>query len=259
MGSWFQQNFVEPGKVPMLLALVSFVLTFVITRTITRLIRAGRGPFRNIGGSGGLHIHHVVPGVLLMVIGGFGAVGSGRHGVGAAVWAVVFGAGAGLVLDEFALILHLDDVYWTEDGRRSVEVVVLAAALALLVLSGFSPLDVDSLSPEERQDRASVLVSLAISFGFVLITLLKGKLPMALVGVLVPPVAIVGALRLARPGSVWARRFYRRRHRARARMTLRAYHRDRRWSAPRRRVQDWIGGAPDDERAERAAKQAPPH
>ncbi|QHY95131.1 hypothetical protein SSPS47_08345 [Streptomyces sp. S4.7] len=256
MGSWFHQNFVEPGKVPMLLALVSFVLTFMVTRMITRLIRAGKGPFRNVR-PGGMHIHHVVPGVVLMVIGGFGAVGSGRHGVGAAVCAVIFGIGAGLVLDEFALILHLDDVYWTEQGRRSVEVVVLAAALALLVLSGFSPLGVDSLSPEERQDRTSLLLSLVLSFVFVLIALSKGKLWMALVGTLVPPVAIVAALRLARPGSPWARRFYRRRHRARARMTLRAYHRDRRWSAPRRRVQDWIGGAPDDER-KRAATPAPP-
>ncbi|WP_329032781.1 hypothetical protein OIE71_08685 [Streptomyces sp. NBC_01725] len=256
MGSWFHQNFVEPGKVPMLLALVSFVLTFMVTRMITRLIRAEKGPFRNVR-PGGMHIHHVVPGVVLMVIGGFGAVGSGRHGVGAAVCAVIFGIGAGLVLDEFALILHLDDVYWTEQGRRSVEVVVLAAALALLVLSGFSPLGVDSLSPEERQDRTSLLLSLVLSFVFVLIALSKGKLWMALVGTLVPPVAIVAALRLARPGSPWARRFYRRRHRARARMTLRAYHRDRRWSAPRRRVQDWIGGAPDDER-KRAATPAPP-
>lgn len=256
MGSWFHQNFVEPGKLPMLLALVSFVLTFAITRMITRLIRAGRGPFRDIG-SGGTHIHHAVPGVALMVIGGFGAVGSGRHGVGAAVWAVIFGMGSGLVLDEFALILHLHDVYWSEQGRQSVEVVVLAAALAALVVSGFSPLGVDSLSPEEREDRASLLVSLGISFVFVLITLLKGKLPMALVGVLVPPVAIVGALRLARPGSVWARRFYSRRHRARARMTLREYHRDRRWSAPRRRIQDWIGGAPTDERNPRPTP-APP-
>lgn len=256
MGSWFHQNFVEPGKLPMLLALVSFVLTFAITRVITRLIRAGKGPFRNIS-PGGTHIHHVVPGIVLMVVGGFGAVGSGRHGVGASVCAVIFGLGAGLVLDEFALVLHLDDVYWTEQGRQSVEVVVLAAALALLVLSGFSPLGVDSLSSEERQDRASLLVSLGFSFVFVVVTLLKGKLPMALVGVLVPPVAIIGALRLARPGSVWARRYYRRRHRARARMTLRAYHRDLRWSAPRRRVQDWIGGAPDDE-PKRNAPPTPP-
>ena len=76
MGHWFHRNIVEPGKLPLLLALTSFILTFVVTRTITRLIRAGKGPFRNVT-SGGLHIHHVVPGVVLTVIGGFGAVGSG--------------------------------------------------------------------------------------------------------------------------------------------------------------------------------------
>ena len=117
MGHWFHRNIVEPGKLPLLLALTSFVLTFLITRIITRLIRAGKGPFRNVT-PGGVHIHHVVPGVVLTVIGGFGAVGSGRHGFGAAVCAVVFGIGAGLVLDEFALILHLDDVYWTERGPQ---------------------------------------------------------------------------------------------------------------------------------------------
>lgn len=118
MGHWFDQNFVEPGKLPLLLALAAFVLTFAITRLITRLIRAGKGPFRNVT-PGGLHVHHVVPGVVLTVIGGFGAVSSGRHGVTAGICAVIFGMGAGLVLDEFALILHLDDVYWTEEGRRA--------------------------------------------------------------------------------------------------------------------------------------------
>ena len=118
---------------PLLLALTAFVLTFLITRVITRLIRAGKGPFGNIS-SGGVHIHHVVPGVVLTVVGGFGAVASGRHGFGSGAFAVVFGIGAGLVLDEFALILHLDDVYWTEAGRKSVEVVVLTAALVGLVL-----------------------------------------------------------------------------------------------------------------------------
>jgi hypothetical protein len=244
MGNWFEANIVEAGKLPMLLALASFVLTFLITRTVTRLIRAGRGPFRNIT-PGGVHIHHVVPGVVLTVVGGFGAVGSGQRGVTAAVCAVVFGIGAGLVLDEFALIVHLDDVYWTEEGRRSVEVVVLATALALLVLGGFAPLGVDSLTPEERQNRASLISTLLLNFVLVVITFLKGKPTMALIGVLVPFVAVFGAIRLARPGSLWARRFYRRRHRARARAALRSYRHDRRWNKPRRRFQDLIAGAPD--------------
>ncbi|MEV7276623.1 hypothetical protein [Streptomyces sp. NPDC093111] len=241
MGHWFSRNIVEPGKLPLFLALTSFVLTFAVTRTVTRLIRAGKGPFRNVS-SGGLHIHHVVPGVVLAVLGGFGAVGSGREGIGACVFAVVFGIGAGLVLDEFALILHLDDVYWSDDGRKSVEVVVLTAALVLLALAGFSPLGVDDMTAEERQDRAGFVLTLTVNFLFVLITLVKGKFRMAVLGTLVPFVAIVGAVRLARPGSWWARRFYPRRHRARARSRIRAYRHDKRWTRVRRRAQDLIGG-----------------
>ncbi|MER5501779.1 MULTISPECIES: hypothetical protein [unclassified Streptomyces] len=244
MGHWFERNIVEPGKVPLLLALAAFVLTFAVTRFVTRMIRAGKGPFRNIT-PGGMHIHHVVPGVVLSVIGGFGAVASGRHGLGAGICAVVFGVGAGLVLDEFALILYLDDVYWTEEGRRSVEVVVLTAALVLLVLAGFSPLGVNELSSDEQQDRLGVILTMVVNFGFVLIALFKGKARLAVIGALVPFVALVGALRLARPTSMWARRFYRNRHRARARALLRAYHHDVRWAGPRRRFQDLIGGAPD--------------
>ncbi|MFF4172666.1 hypothetical protein [Streptomyces sp. NPDC001744] len=242
MGHWFSRNVLEPGKLPMLLALASFVLTFLATRTVTRLIRAGKGPFRNVSGSGGLHIHHVVPGVVLSVVGGFGAVGSGRHGVGAAVSAVVFGIGAGLVLDEFALILHLDDVYWSEEGRKSVEVVVLTAALVLLALSGFSPLGVDDVSAGERQDRTAFVLTTALNFLLALITLVKGKFRTAVIGILVPFVAIVGAARLARPDSWWSRHLYRRRPRARARARVRAYRHDMRWTKVRRRFQDLIGG-----------------
>jgi hypothetical protein len=244
MGHWLHRNVVEPGKLPLLLALSAFVLTFLITRVITRLIRAGKGPFGNVS-SGGVHIHHVVPGVVLTVVGGFGAVASGRHGFGAGLCAVVFGIGAGLVLDEFALILHLDDVYWSEEGRKSVEVVVLTVALVGLVLAGFSPFGVNDVTQNEAQDRGGVISSVVVNFLFAMLVLLKGKTRMAIFSVIVPLVGLIGMLRLARPGSPWARRFYGRRPRARARAMLRAYHRDRRWSGPRRRFQDLIGGKPD--------------
>ncbi|MFD3658768.1 hypothetical protein [Streptomyces sp. NPDC058620] len=244
MGHWWHQNIVEPGKLPMLLALSAFVLTFAVTRMITRMIRAGKGPFRNVT-PGGVHIHHVVPGVVLTVLGGFGAVASGRDGVGAAICAVIFGVGAGLVLDEFALILHLDDVYWTEQGRQSVEAVVLTASLVGLFLAGFSPLGVDEMSDDEQQDRLSIVLTLVVNFAFVLVALFKGKARMAVLGALIPFVALVGAVRLARPTSPWAKRFYRNRHRARSTAVLRAYHHDLRWAGPRRKFQDLIGGAPD--------------
>ncbi|MET9252971.1 hypothetical protein [Streptomyces sp. NPDC003717] len=244
MGDWWQRNILEPGKLPLLLALTAFVLTFVITRIVTRAIRAGKGPFGNVE-AGGVHIHHVVPGIVLTLVGGFAAVAGGRHGWGSALAAVVFGVGAGLVLDEFALILHLDDVYWTEAGRKSVEVVVVTAALVGLVLVGFTPFGVDEVSQGELQDRAGVVSTVAVNFLFSLLALSKGKARLAIFGVIVPLVALVGAVRLARPGSPWARRFYGRRPRARARSRLRAYHHDRRWSGPLRTAQDWIGGRPD--------------
>ncbi|MFJ8945761.1 hypothetical protein ACIRG4_21425 [Streptomyces sp. NPDC102395] len=246
MGDWLQRNIVEPGKLPLLLALTAFVLTFVVTRTVTRLIRAGKGPFGNVS-AGGLHIHHVVPGVILTVLGGFGAVAGGQHGFGSAAFAVVFGVGAGLVLDEFALILHLADVYWTEAGRQSVEAVVLTAALVGLMLVGFSPFGVNDLTADELQDRGTVIATVGGNFLVALAALAKGKLKMAIFGVIVPFVALIGFVRLARPGSPWARRFYRHRPRARAKAALRAYHHDRRWSGPTRAMANWLGGKPTPE------------
>ncbi|MBC7267249.1 MAG: hypothetical protein H5T76_00825 [Streptomyces sp.] len=247
MGSWLNRNIVEPGKLPLLLALTAFVLTFLVTRLITRLIRAGKGPFGNVSTESGLHIHHVVPGVVLTVVGGFGAVAAGREGVAGALAAVVFGIGAGLVLDEFALILHLDDVYWSEAGRQSVEAVVLTVALVGLVLAGFSPFGVNGVTEDELDNRGSVISTVAINFLFSLIALGKGKFRIAVFGVIIPVVAMVGAVRLARPGSPWANRFYARRPRARTRAAHRAAQHDRRWSGPQRTFQNWIGGTPDEE------------
>ncbi|KPI05151.1 hypothetical protein OV450_0455 [Actinobacteria bacterium OV450] len=248
MGHWWYRNIVEPGKLPLLLALLSFVMSFLVTRVITRLIRAGRGPFKNIT-PGGVHIHHVVPGVILVIIGGFGAVGSGGRGFGAMLSAVIFGLGAGLVLDEFALILHLDDVYWSEQGRKSVEIVVLTAALVALILGGFLPFGVNDLTSEERQSRGLIIMNTATNFFLALIALWKGKARTALFGMVIPFVALVGAIRLARPGSLYAKRFYAKRPRARARARLRAFHHDRRWAGPRRKFENFIGGTPDPARA----------
>ncbi|WP_415950765.1 hypothetical protein [Streptomyces sp. KLOTTS4A1] len=241
MGHWWYRNIVEPGKLPLLLALVSFVLAFLVTRVITRMIRAGKGPFGNVK-AGELHIHHVVPGIILTIIGGFGAVAAGRHNFASLLSAVLFGLGAGLVLDEFALILHLDDVYWSEAGRKSVEIVVLTAALVALVLGGFLPFGVDELTPEERHSRVLVVMNTALNFFFALIALGKGKPRLAMIGIVVPLVALIGAVRLARPGSPWWKLFYRHRPRARSKGGLRAYRHDRRWAKPRRRFHELLGG-----------------
>lgn len=243
MADWWHENVVEPGKLPLLLALFFFIGTFAVVRGVTRMIRAGRGPFRNVS-PGGLHVHHMVPGVLLMVVGGFGAVAADHGGWVPSVVAAVFGIGSGLVLDEFALILHMQDVYWSEQGRKSVELVVLTAALVAMLTAGFLPLGVDALSAEEQQNRLALASTLLGHFGFAVVSLAKGKPRLALFGVFVPLVALVGAVRLARPDSPWATRFYKRRQRARDRAVRRAGKHDARWSRLRRRLGDTLGGHP---------------
>src|ERR1700743_2610049 len=139
MASWWQRAVIAPGKLPLMLLFLAFVVTFVVTRTITRMIRDGRGPFRNNVTASGTHIHHAVPGIILLTIGAYTDVG-GPDSLGWHVFAALLvGIGTSLVLDEFALILHLQDVYWSGEGQLSVEAVRLTAGCIALVLVGFSP------------------------------------------------------------------------------------------------------------------------
>src|SRR6202021_110574 len=121
--------------------------------TITRLIRDGRGPFKNNITSSGTHIHHAVPGIILLVAGAFVAVGTADTLPWRCSAAIAIGIGVSLVLDEFALILHLQDVYWTAEGQLSVEAVSLTGACLGLALVGFNPLDINDLSQVERAVR----------------------------------------------------------------------------------------------------------
>jgi hypothetical protein len=99
-------------------------------RVITHLIKAGIGPFHNVS-SGGLHIHHLVWGILLLLVVGYIwliEAGTGSNLL-SSLTAVGYGVGAALALDEFALWLNLQDVYWTGPGRESIDAVVLFAAV----------------------------------------------------------------------------------------------------------------------------------
>lgn len=186
------------------LLFLSFLVTFVLTRAITRMIRAGRGPFRN-NISGGVHIHHSVPGIILTVVGAFTSVAARGATPGAEVSAVLIGVGSSLVLDEFALILHLQDVYWSPQGQLSVQLVALALAGLGLGLIGINPVTSRTgLQP----GHLLLLGSLPVHLLTLLVCVAKGKYSTAVVGAFLPPVAWVGAVRLARPGSRWSRRRY---------------------------------------------------
>ena len=75
MASWWHRDVIAAGKLPLMLCFLAFVTTFVLTRTITRMIRDGRGPFRNQVTASGTHIHHSVPGIILLIIGAFTPAG----------------------------------------------------------------------------------------------------------------------------------------------------------------------------------------
>ncbi len=126
----YQFHFRSERRERLFLASVAFLITFGIVRGITHLIRAGVGPFHNVS-SGGLHIHHLVWGILLLL--GVGYLWLIEAGTGsnwlASLTAVAYGVGAALTLDEFALWLNLQDVYWAGAGRESIDAVVLFAAL----------------------------------------------------------------------------------------------------------------------------------
>jgi hypothetical protein len=112
-----------------LLSWLAFTGTFAGLRALTYSIRAGRGPFRNIS-VGGEHLHHYMWGIAMLS--GVGAVavrGEERQRRHPAV-AVSYGSGLALIVDEFALLLDLKDVYWAKQGRVSIDIGVGGIALA---------------------------------------------------------------------------------------------------------------------------------
>jgi hypothetical protein len=246
---WFYDDIVGRGRLPLLCCLVAFILTFFVTRTSVRLIRsraAAGGPPRwweprNIH-IGRKHIHHVVVGVLLVMISGVTLVTLSVNGTQLehTASAVLFGIGAALVLDEYALILHLSDVYWEEDGRTSVDAVFAAVAVGGLLVLGLHPfLFFVSLWHDTTH---SVLLRAAVIFGMVLtlplavLVVLKGKVWTGLLGMFLVPLLFVGAIRLSRPQAPWARWFYM----SQLDKMARALQRERTLRRPVVRVKLWV-------------------
>ncbi|MFG1949098.1 hypothetical protein [Nonomuraea sp. NPDC048826] len=224
MDKWFQANIITTGRLPLFCFFVALIVAFIATRINVRLIRAKIGWFRNVS-VGEMHIHHVVFGVVLMLMGGVaGLIVSGASQVGYAVAASVFGIGAALVLDEFALILHLHDVYWEEEGRTSVDAVFIAVAVTGLLLIGLRPLTWDFGTP-----LVNPAVLIVGNLMLAVVTLLKGKIWTGMAGLFLPVLLLVGAVRLARPGSPWAHWFFVGRS---PRKMAKAIHREERWRRP---------------------------
>jgi hypothetical protein len=150
--------------------------------------------------------------------------------------AIGFGVGAGFTMDEFALWVRLQDVYWTQEGRASFDAVVVAVAFAALVVLGTNPFGLD--------EPASILgttAAVALVLGLAVICFAKGRVLLGVLGLFIPFVGLVGAVRLAPPSSLWARRRYSGPRMERAAARFSPTRRATRWQ---RRIGDLVAGAP---------------
>lgn len=243
MGDWlgdaYRSRIADNGREPLFLLLVGLIGSFLFIRFSVRMIRRGVSWWPGNVNPGGLHIHHVVFGQAMMLVGGIGSFAVRGGVVAHNLLAVLFGIGCGLVLDEFALVLHLEDVYWSEQGRKSVDAVILAVAVIGLLLIGEAPLGGFAGGVSGEQIGVA-----AVLLGFVVVCLIKGKVWTGLIGVMMPPVAIIGALRLARPASPWSRWRYHSRPRRLARSERREDRVHRRLVAFKTTLTDAVAGAP---------------
>ena len=246
----YTEHIYDTGKESLFVMLVSFLIAFALTRGYTRLARKRGWGSGNVGG---VHLHHVVPGIILVLCGGLISFTTyAGNDIVDTVAAVLFGVGAALVLDEFALIFHLKDVYWSTEGRSSVDATIMGVLVTGLLLVTSSPFQLDR-DEDPGSPKGIAFTIIAVNLFFAAATLLKGKIFTGISGVFVPPIALVGAIRLAKPYSPWAHRLYEpdrarsdRGHKRRARKIERAWLRyETGWSG---RFENWlidvVGGKP---------------
>jgi hypothetical protein len=199
----YDQVIVDEDRQPVLVMLVAFGATFGLTRFITHSIRADRFSWLGNVEAGDTHIHHLVWGIVLLLLSGVLTV---VFDPPLEVTGVIFGIGAALTLDEFALWLHLEDVYWSEKGRQSVDAVIVFALMGGLFLVGFSPVVIGTEGGIE--DILGYIAFQIPGWSMAVICFLKGKLIWGVLGLYFWPVGLIGAIRLGHPDSWWAKRRY---------------------------------------------------
>jgi hypothetical protein len=225
----------ESGRGAALLVLLGFVVSFLFIRTSARMIRAQVSWWPgNIETASGLHLHHLVWGICLMLLTGFLGFALEPAGPWYALAAIGFGVGAGLTVDEFALWVHLDDVYWSQEGRISLDAAIIVAALIALVVLGTKPFGLD-----EPLSVGATAATVAQAIALSAISFYKGRIMLGAIAVFIPGFGLWAACRLAPPASPWARRFYGERKLARA---AARFPPDRRATRLRERFFDAIGG-----------------
>jgi hypothetical protein len=234
-----ETNFLDvPGQRAGFVLLAAFLGSFLFIRTSARLMRSPKVTWwpGSVTTESGLHLHHLVWGIVLIILSGFLGFVINPVSPWNEILAGFFGVGCGLTLDEFALWIYLRDVYWAEEGRVSFDAVIVASMLGALILLGLAPLDVN----RNASSLTTLIVTIGLDVLLAVITIVKGKPLLGMVGIFFAPCSIVGSLRLASPRSLWARRLYK----PEGKRMQRSRDRWRRIEARRRRVSDLVAGAP---------------
>ena len=170
----------------------------------------------NVETKGGTHIHHMFWGILLLLSMGYIGLSFTLGAPWIELVAVGFGIGMGLTLDEFALWLNLEDVYWAPKGRQSIDAVITTTALLVITLIGAqfwidvyeAVLGLSGIGGDELTSGETTLFIVSwhvLAACLALVCLLKRKIFMAILGLFFPIVGLIGALRPAKPGSRWER------------------------------------------------------
>jgi hypothetical protein len=241
----FWGRLVDHDEQGLFLVLVGFILSFAFIRMSTRLMRSPKVPWwpGSVVSDSGVHLHHLVFGIVTMMIAG----ALGFAALGDSPWTEIcgffFGVGAGLTIDEFALWVYLDDVYWAEEGRSSIDATVIAAAGMLLVLLGFSPFSFETGSVSAV---VGSILGAAIVFALVAACFAKGRVLHGTIGFFIFPIAIYGAWRIGKPGSAWARRRYGERRPAKQAKAEARFPPDRRTDRFKNAFRDVVGGKPSE-------------
>jgi hypothetical protein len=255
ISDFWNQDVVGEHREGVFLVLAGFIASFAFIRMSTRIIRSPRFEWwpGSVVSDSGVHVHHLVFGICLMILAGTIGFASYAESPWFEISSALFGIGAGLTIDEFALWVYLDDVYWSEEGRKSVDATVIAAAGMLLLLFGFEPFDFTTSSTGEV---ISSFAGAALVFTMVAICFSKGRILHGWIGFFVLPVAIYGASRLGKPDSPWARRFYGERRPAKQKESEERFRPDRRTERFKQRFRDIVGGTTEQEYQAKLAQEA---
>ena len=245
ISDFWNDQLVEHGRQGLFLVLVGFLASFSFIRLSARLIRSPHVPWwpGSVVSDSGVHLHHLVWGISLMLAAGALGFALFESSPWLEICACLFGIGAGLTIDEFALWVYLDDVYWAKEGRSSIDAGVLATAAMLLVLLGVRPFDV---SDDTAADAIWSAIGAVVTLALLVLCFGKQRLLHGTVGLFIAPVAAYGAARIGKPHSPWARRFYSDRNPGKQAKAEERFAPDRRTERFKERFRDAVGGSTEE-------------